>query len=88
MNDYIDDNGSECQEYIHFNKSQNTYEWQEQPDGYYLLNERIVDIKECGYWQEVRKVYLEKKCKNNDLNKKSRALFAETIKEVHERHFE
>ena len=78
----------ECQEYIHFNKAQNTYEWQEQPDGYYLLNERIADIKEYGYWQEVRNVYLDKKCKNNDLNKKSRAIFAETIKEVHERHFE
>ncbi|MFA6633555.1 MAG: hypothetical protein BWX74_00883 [Tenericutes bacterium ADurb.Bin087] len=88
VNDYVDDNGYECQEYIHFNKSQNTYEWQEQPDGYYLLNKRIADIKEYGYWQEVRKVYLEKKCKNNDLNKKSRAIFAETIKEVHERHFE
>ena len=49
VNDYIDDDGYECQEYIHFNKSQNTYEWQEQPDGYYLLNERIADIKEYGY---------------------------------------
>ena len=55
VNDYVDDNGYECQEYIHFNKSQNTYEWQEQPDGYYLLNKRIADIKEYGYWQEVRK---------------------------------
>ena len=88
VNDYIDDDGYECQEYIHFNKNQKTYEWQEQPDGYYMLLERIDDIKENGLWQEVRDVYLDKKCRNTDPNKKSRSIFAETIKEVHERHFE
>lgn len=88
VNDYTDDNGYECQEYIHFNKKQNTYEWQEQPDGYYMMLERIDDIKEHNLWQEVRRAYLNKKCKNTDLNKKSRSIFAETIKEVHEKYFE
>ena len=37
VNDYVDDNGSECQEYIHFNKKKKTYTWQEQPQGFYLL---------------------------------------------------
>lgn len=30
VNDYIDDDGNEGQEYIHFNKEQRTYSWQEQ----------------------------------------------------------
>lgn len=88
VNDYEDDYGRQHQEYIHFNKGQGTYEWQEQPEGYYLLKERIEDIKQSsGLWNEVRDIYLDKKCRNTDPNKKSRSLFAETIKEVHERHF-
>lgn len=33
------------------------------------IDERIADIKKDGYWQEVRDLYLEKKCKNIDPNK-------------------
>lgn len=49
VNDYIDDDESERQEYIHFNKRQNTYSWEEQPQGFYLLGKKkngskIVDI--------------------------------------------
>lgn len=89
VNDYEDEYGSLHQEYIHFNKGQGTYDWQEQPEGYYLLMERIEDLKQSSeLWNEVREVYLDKKCRNTDPNKKSRSLFAETIKEVHERHFE
>lgn len=87
VNDYIDEDGDEHQEYIHFNKKQNTYEWQEQPEGYYMLLERIDDIKEHNLWQKVRDLYLKKKSKNTDLNKKSRSIFAETVKEVHDKYF-
>ena len=31
----INDYGNEGQEYIHFNKKQNSYSWQEQPQGFY-----------------------------------------------------
>lgn len=75
------------QQYIRFNKSQNSYSWEYQPKGFYQLDERIEKIKKGGFWQEVKDLYLEKKCKNTDINKKSRSLFAETIKEVYERHF-
>ena len=87
VNDYIDNDGDEHQEYIHFNKKQNTYEWQEQPEGYYMLLERIDDIKKYNLWQKVRDLYLEKKSKNTDLHKKSRSIFAETVKEIHDKHF-
>ena len=87
VNDYIDEDGDEHQEYIHFNKKQNTYEWQEQPEGYYMLLEKIDDIKKYNLWQKVRNLYLEKKSKNTDLHKKSRSIFAETVKEVHDKYF-
>ena len=74
------------QQYIHFNKKQNTYEWQYQPKSYYQINKEIDAIKQNGLWQEVRTLYLYKK-NNNPNNKKSRALFAETINEVYQQYF-
>ena len=82
VNNYVDSEGYDHQEYVHFNKNQNTYEWQEQPQGFYLLDEKIEWIKDNGYWQEVRDRYLYNKNVNNDLNKKSRSIFAETVAQI------
>ena len=79
----IDGNGYEHQEYIHFNKRQNTYEWQEQPDGFYMLPEKIEWIKNNGLWQKVRDRYLNNKNTNSDPKKKSRSIFAETIAQIY-----
>ena len=76
------------QQYVRFNKNQQSYSWEYQPKGFYQLDERVADIKKHGYWQEVRDIYLEKKCRNTDQNKKSRSIFAETVKEVHDKHFQ
>ena len=76
------------QQYVRFNKSNNNCTWEFQPDSYYQIKEKIKTIKEYGYSQEVRKVYKDKKCANMNPNKKSRSLFAETINEVFDRHFE
>ena len=54
VNNYVDDDGNECQEYIHFNKRQRTYTWEEQPCGYYLLDEKAEWIKDNGYTNEIR----------------------------------
>lgn len=81
------DCGDGRQQYVRFNKNQQSYSWEYQPKGFYQLDERIDDIKEHGYWQEVRNLYLEKKCRNTDSNKKSRSIFAETVKEIHDKHF-
>lgn len=83
VNDYVDKEGYDCQQFIYFNKKQNTYEWQEQPDGFYMLDEKIDWCKEHNLWQEVRNLYIEKKNKNNDSNKKSRSIFAETVAAVY-----
>lgn len=79
------DNGRE--QYIRYNKKQQSYYWDYQPKGYYHLNERIEDIKKYNHWDDVKELYLEKKNANEDDNKKSRSLFAETINEIYERHF-
>ena len=82
VNDFVDDNGNECQEYIHFNKKKKTYTWQEQPQGFYLLEEKAEWIKDCGYWKKVRDLYLDKKNHNNNPHKHSRSIYAETIQEI------
>lgn len=80
--DYVDDDGYQGQEYIHFNKKQGTYDWQEQSRGFYLLDEKAEWVKNKEYWQEVRELYLFKKNQNNDYNKHSRSIYAETINEI------
>lgn len=87
VNDFVDVYGYNKQEFIFFNKKQKTYEWHEQPDGFYMLEERQQIIKESGLWNDVRKTYLQKKCYNNDSNKKSRSIFAETINDIFNQYF-
>lgn len=82
VNDYIDDDGYEGQQYIHFNKKQNKYFWAEQPKGYYLLEEKADWIKANDHWQEVRTLYLGHKNRNNDPHKHSRSIYAETIHHI------
>lgn len=66
------------QQYIKFNKAQNSYYWEYQPAGY-NLDRKIEEIKSEGLWNQVKETYLYKKQANNNKDKKSRALFAETI---------
>ena len=82
VNDYIDDNGNERQEYIRFNKRHGNYTWEEQPKGYYSLPEKEGWVKENGYWAEMRELYLRKKNLNNNPDKHSRSIYAETIHEI------
>lgn len=76
------------QQYIRFNKKDNSYSWEYQPKGFYQLEKRIDAIKgEDDLWQDVRDLYLYKKCNNIDVNKKSRSIFAETINEIYKANF-
>lgn len=79
----VHDYGEGQQEYIHYNKKQNTYEWQEQPDVFYQLPQKIQYLKNNGLWQEVRDDYLYRKNTNTINSKKSRSLFAETINNLY-----
>lgn len=75
------------QQYVRYNKTQQSYSWEYQPKGFYQLDERIAAIKKYGYWQEVRDLYLNNKSKNLDPNKKSRSIFAETINQIYNKYF-
>lgn len=70
------------QQYIRYNKKQNCYSWEYQPKGYMELPAKIEWVKEQGLWQQVRKYYLYKKNINDNPNKHSRTIFAETIHEI------
>lgn len=74
--------GDERQQYIRYNKKQKSYSWEYQPKGYYKLSDKIEWIKKQKLWQQVRDNYIYKKNTNTDDNKKSRAIFAETIHQV------
>lgn len=82
VNDYEDEDGYQCQEYIRFNKKHNSYTWEEQDDGFYMLVDKIEWIKDEDLWQELREMYLKRKNSNNDINKKSRSLFAESVNNI------
>ncbi len=86
VNDYIDNNGNKCQKIIFYNKKQNKYVWQEQPRGFYDINQKIDWCKENNLWKEVRSLYIIKKNTNTDNSKKSRSIFAETVNIICQRY--
>lgn len=76
------------QQYIRFNKERNNYSWEYQKQSYRELESRAEALrKDSQLWDEVLDVYLDKKNVNNDLNKHSRSLYAETINECYRRHY-
>lgn len=70
------------QQYIRYNKKHSSYSWGYQPKGYTELPGKMEWIKKHRLWQQVRDCYIDKKNANNDSNKKSRSIFAETIHQV------
>lgn len=79
VNNYVDDKGHKRQKYIRYNKKQNSYFWAEQPKGYYMLPEKAEWVKNNGYQEEMRALYLKKKNSNRDQHKHSRSLYAEAV---------
>lgn len=50
------------------------------------MQKKIKLIKEFGLWNELREEYLNQKNINNDENKKSRSIFAESVNEVYKKY--
>ena len=87
VNDYTDDEGADRQEYIHLNKKQDSYTWEDQPDGYYQLLEKVKWIKGQGLWEtELRPYYIEKKNTNTNPSVHSRTTFAIAVHEICQKH--
>lgn len=70
------------QQYIRFNKENNNYTWEYQGQGFENLPEKIDWLKENKLWQGLRDYYIEKKNLNNNPDKRSRSIFAESINEM------
>ncbi|MBR3423140.1 MAG: hypothetical protein IKG80_01455 [Clostridia bacterium] len=82
---YVDSDGIKRQEYIHFDKKQNSYGWRNQSQGFYRLAEKEKRLMK-DYKNELRNAYLDKKNNNTDPNKHSRSLYAEAVKECYQRY--
>lgn len=78
--------GRDGQQYIRFNKEHNYFSWEFQTQPYKELESRADYLKENGHWNEVLEVYLDKKNYNDNPDKHSRSLYAETINECFRRH--
>ena len=50
----------------------------------FLLEDMVYKIQQNNMWNEVRELYLYKKNINTDSHKKSRSLYAETVKEIYD----
>lgn len=78
-----DDEGYDCQKYVHNDKSTGRYLWEKQPSNYYEHPDKITFCKENDLWNnEVKKLYLQNKNSNKDPHKKSRSIFSQTLNTV------
>lgn len=82
VKNYMDAEGSVRQKYIRYHKQQNTYTWEKQPHGYYSLKQKEKWMKDRGYWNAVRNLYLIKKNANCIQDKRSESIYAEAVHEV------
>lgn len=77
------DNGR--QQYIRFNKKNNNYTWEFQGKGFKNLEKKIKWLKANNLWGELRDYYIDKKNDNDDPDKHSRSILAESINEMYQK---
>ena len=70
------------QQYIRFNKDNNYYSWEYQGKGFIGLDKKIEWLKKEKLWNELLGYYILKKNKNDNPDKHSRSIFAESINEM------
>lgn len=76
--------GNGRQQYIRFNKNNKNYTWEYQGKSFKYLSQRIEWLKN-EHWEDLRKYYLYKKNNNNNPDKHSRSIFAESINEMYQK---
>lgn len=80
------ENGKPMQQYIHFDKTAQTYMWCRQSRGYHMLPEKIEWLKDHDLWAALREYYLDKKNGNPDPDVHSRTIFAIAVQEMCQKH--
>ena len=72
---------------LHKNNNKQSYVWEDRGDYYDGLTKRVEFLKKNSqYWNELRNYYIKKKNKNYCGEKKSRAIYAESVKEICDKH--
>lgn len=74
--------GNGRQQYIRFNKKNNNYTWEFQGKGFKDLDRKIEWLKAHNYWGELRNYYTVKKNINDNPDKHSRSILAESVNEM------
>lgn len=80
--------GNGRQQYIRFNKKNGNYTWEFQGKCFKNLNDKIVWLKHNGFWGELQNYYIDKKNRNNNPDKHSRSILAESINEMYQKKLE
>lgn len=86
VRNYTDEKGRAHREYIHFSKKQNRCFWKQRSGPQNKLLQKAQWLKDHGYYEEMRKLYLEKKNHDLGLRKRSRSLYAEAVHETCQKH--
>lgn len=79
------DCGDGRQQYIRFNKRNRNYTWEYQSKGFKNLEKKIEWLKDNMYWTELRRYYLYKKNFNDNPDKHSRSILAESVNEMYQK---
>ena len=74
--------GDGRQQYIRFNKDNNYYFWEYQGKGFVGLEKKMDWLKRENLWGELKDYYIYKKNCNDNPDKHSRSIFAESINEM------
>ncbi len=74
--------GDGRQQYIRFNKDNNYYFWEYQGKGFVGLEKKMDWLKRENLWGELQDYYIYKKNRNDNPDKHSRSIFAESINEM------
>ena len=74
--------GDGRQQYIRFNKDNNYYFWEYQGKGFVGLEKKMDWLKRENLWRELQDYYIYKKNCNDNPDKHSRSIFAESINEM------
>lgn len=75
----------ERQQYIRFNKKNQNCTWEFQGKGFKHFDERFEWLKSNGYFEDLKQYYRDKKNRNNNPDKHSRSILAESVNEMYQK---
>ena len=73
------------QQYIRFNKKNNKYTWEFQGSSFKNLDNKISWLKHNKYWGKLQDYYIYKKNINDNPDKHSRSILAESVNEIYQK---